>query len=215
MRIILLGPPGAGKGTQADFICEQYDIPLLSSGNILRAEIAAGTRLGKSVKKIIDGGHLIPDKKIVAIMKSRIKEKDCKNGFIFDGFPRTIPQARALKKSGIHIDYVIEIVIDDEEIIKRLTGRRTHPASGRTYHLLYNPPKEAGKDDVTGEPLIQREDDNERTVRERITVYHQRTEALEDYYHQLQKEESRAPKFIKVDGRGSVEEVRDRIFAAL
>ena len=216
MRIILLGGPGAGKGTQANFIKEKFNIPQISTGDMLRAAVKAGTPLGLEAKKIMDAGGLVSDEIILGLVKERIQQDDCANGFLLDGFPRTIPQAEAVKNQGITIDSVVEIDVDDEEIIKRMSGRRVHPASGRTYHVMFNPPKEEGKDDVTGEPLIQRDDDREETVRKRLTVYHEQTEPLIDYYTKWADSGSAgAPKYIKVDGIGGVEQIRDTIFAAL
>ncbi len=213
MRIILLGGPGAGKGTQANYIKEKYNIPQISTGDMLRAHVKAGTDLGKAAKKIMDEGGLVSDDIIMGMVKERIQEDDCKNGYLFDGFPRTIPQAEAMKEAGIGIDAVVEIDVPDEEIIKRMSGRRVHLASGRTYHVIYNPPKEEGKDDVTGEPLVQRDDDKEETVRERLRVYHEQTEPLIDFYT---KEAGQGNvKYVKVNGVGSVEEIRDAIFAGL
>ena len=209
MRIILLGGPGAGKGTQANFIKERYDIPQISTGDMLRAHVKAGSELGKAAKKIMDEGGLVSDDIIMGMVKERIKEDDCKNGYLFDGFPRTIPQAEALKEAGIPIDAVVEIDVPDEEIVKRMSGRRVHPASGRTYHVVFNPPKEEGKDDVTGEPLIQRDDDKEETVLARLKIYHDQTEPLIEFY---QKE---PVAYIKVNGVGTVEEIRDQIFEGL
>ena len=209
MRIILLGGPGAGKGTQANFIKERYNIPQISTGDMLRAHVKAGTELGKAAKKIMDEGGLVSDDIIMGMVKERIKEDDCKNGYLFDGFPRTIPQAEALKEAGIPIDAVVEIDVPDEEIVKRMSGRRVHPASGRTYHVVFNPPKEEGKDDVTGEPLIQRDDDKEETVLARLKIYHDQTEPLIEFY---QKE---PVAYIKVNGVGTVEEIRDQIFEGL
>ncbi len=213
MRIILLGGPGAGKGTQANFIKEKYNIPQISTGDMLRAHVKAGTELGKAAKKIMDEGGLVPDDIIMGMVKERIEEDDCKNGYLFDGFPRTIPQAEAMKEAGIGIDAVVEIDVPDEEIIKRMSGRRVHPGSGRTYHVIFNPPKEEGKDDVTGEPLVQRDDDKEETVKERLKVYHEQTEPLIDFYTKEAKEGKL--KYVKVNGVGSVEEIRDQIFAGL
>ncbi len=213
MRIILLGGPGAGKGTQANFIKERYGIPQISTGDMLRAHVKAGTELGKAAKKIMDEGGLVSDDIIMGMVKERIKEDDCKNGYLFDGFPRTIPQAEAMKEAGIGIDAVVEIDVPDEEIIKRMSGRRVHLPSGRTYHVIYNPPKEEGKDDVTGEPLVQRDDDKEETVRERLRVYHEQTEPLIDFY--TKEAEQGNVKYVKVNGVGSVEEIRDAIFAGL
>ena len=216
MRIILLGGPGAGKGTQANFIKERFNIPQISTGDMLRAAVKAGTPLGLEAKKIMDAGGLVSDEIILGLVKERIQQNDCANGFLLDGFPRTIPQAEAVKEGGITIDSVVEIDVDDDEIIKRMSGRRVHPASGRTYHVLFNPPKEEGKDDVTGEPLIQRDDDREETVRKRLTVYHEQTEPLIDYYTKwADSGGAGAPKYVKVDGIGGVEQIRDTIFAAL
>ena len=209
MRIILLGGPGAGKGTQANFIKERYNIPQISTGDMLRAHVKAGSELGKAAKKIMDEGGLVSDDIIMGMVKERIKEDDCKNGYLFDGFPRTIPQAEALKEAGIPIDAVVEIDVPDEEIVKRMSGRRVHPASGRTYHVVFNPPKEEGKDDVTGEPLIQRDDDQEETVLARLKIYHDQTEPLIEFY----KNEPVA--YVKVNGVGSVDEIRDQIFEGL
>lgn len=216
MRIILLGGPGAGKGTQANFIKEKYGIPQISTGDMLRAAVKAGTPLGLEAKKIMDAGGLVSDDIILGLVKERIQESDCANGFLLDGFPRTIPQAEAVKSEGIAIDSVVEIDVDDDEIIKRMSGRRVHPASGRTYHVVFNPPKEEGKDDETGEPLIQRDDDKEDTVRKRLAVYHEQTEPLIDYYTRWSESgEDGAPKYVKVNGIGGVEEIRDKIFAGL
>ncbi|RTZ71748.1 MAG: adenylate kinase [Gammaproteobacteria bacterium] len=213
MRIILLGGPGAGKGTQANFIKEKYNIPQISTGDMLRAHVKAGTDLGKAAKKIMDEGGLVSDDIIMGMVKERIKDDDCKNGYLFDGFPRTIPQAEAMKEAGIGIDAVVEIDVPDEEIIKRMSGRRVHLPSGRTYHVIFNPPKVEGKDDVTGEDLIQRDDDKEETVKERLRVYHEQTEPLIDFYRK--EAEKGNLKYVKVDGVGSVEEIRDAIFAGL
>ncbi len=216
MRIILLGGPGAGKGTQANFIKEKFNIPQISTGDMLRAAVKAGTPLGLEAKKIMDAGGLVSDEIILGLVKERIQQDDCANGFLLDGFPRTIPQAEAVKNQGITIDSVVEIDVDDDEIIKRMSGRRVHPASGRTYHVMFNPPKEEGKDDVTSEPLIQRDDDREETVRKRLTVYHEQTEPLIEYYTKWADSGSAgAPKYVKVDGIGGVEQIRDTIFAAL
>ena len=213
MRIILLGGPGAGKGTQAQYITERYGIPQISTGDMLRAHVKAGTELGMAAKKIMDEGGLVSDDIIIGMVKERIKEPDCEKGYLFDGFPRTIPQAEALKEAGIGIDAVVEIDVPDEEIIKRMSGRRVHPASGRTYHVVFNPPKVEGKDDVTGEDLIQRDDDKEETVRARLKVYHDQTEPLVAFY--TKEAEAGHCKYVKVDGIGSVEEIRDRIFSGL
>ncbi len=216
MRIILLGGPGAGKGTQAKYITEKFGIPQISTGDMLRAAVKAGTPLGLEAKKVMDAGGLVSDDIILGLVKERIAQPDCAKGYLLDGFPRTIPQAEALKQEGIPIDYVVEIDVPDEEIIKRMSGRRVHPASGRTYHLVFNPPREEGKDDVTGEPLIQRDDDREETVRKRLEVYHQQTEPLIAYYTDWARSgEAGAPRYVKVSGIGGVEEVRDRIFAQL
>jgi adenylate kinase len=216
MRIILLGGPGAGKGTQANYIKEKFNIPQISTGDMLRAAVKAGTALGLEAKKIMDAGGLVSDEIILGLVKERVAQADCANGFLLDGFPRTIPQADAIKNQGIKIDYVVEIDVDDEEIIKRMSGRRVHPASGRTYHVVFNPPKVEGKDDATDEALIQRDDDKEETVRKRLTVYHDQTEPLIAYYSKWAASgESQAPKYVKVMGTGSVESVRDTIFAAL
>ncbi len=213
MRIILLGGPGAGKGTQANYIKEKYNIPQISTGDMLRAHVKAGTELGKAAKKIMDEGGLVSDDIIMGMVKERIKEDDCKNGYLFDGFPRTIPQAEAMKEAGIEIDAVVEIDVPDEEIIKRMSGRRVHLPSGRTYHVIFNPPKVEGKDDVTGEDLIQRDDDKEETVKERLRVYHEQTEPLIDFYSK--EAEAGRLKYVKVNGVGSVEEIRDAIFSGL
>ncbi len=216
MRLILLGGPGAGKGTQANFVKEKFGIPQISTGDMLRAAVKAGTELGMKAKKIMDEGGLVSDDIILGLVKERIQEPDCANGFLFDGFPRTIPQADAMKDEGVSIDYVVEIVVDDDEIIKRMSGRRVHLASGRTYHVIYNPPKEEDKDDVTGEALIQRDDDQEETVRKRLAVYHEQTEPLVAYYSDWAKSgDPKAPKYVRIDGIGSVEDIRDRIFSAL
>lgn len=216
MRLILLGGPGAGKGTQAGFVTERFGIPQISTGDMLRAAVKAGTPLGKQAKEVMDAGGLVSDDIIVGLVKERIQQPDCESGFLFDGFPRTIPQAEALKREAINIDYVVEIGVDDDEIIKRMSGRRVHPASGRTYHVIFNPPKVEGKDDVTGEALVQRDDDKEQTVRKRLSVYHEQTEPLVDYYWKWAASvEKAAPQYIRVDGIGSVEEIRDRIFKAL
>lgn len=216
MRLILLGGPGAGKGTQATFITERFGIPQISTGDMLRAAVKAGTPLGKQAKEVMDAGGLVSDDIIVGLVKERIQQPDCEAGFLFDGFPRTIPQAEALKQEGIRIDYVVEIEVDDEEIIKRMSGRRVHLPSGRTYHVMFNPPKVEGKDDVTGEPLVQRDDDKEETVRTRLSVYHEQTEPLVDYYSKWAASgDEFAPQYVRIDGIGSVEEIRDRIFHAL
>ena len=215
MKIILLGGPGAGKGTQAQYITEKYNIPQISTGDMLRAAVKAGTPLGLEAKKIMDAGGLVSDDIILGLIKERIAQDDCKNGFLLDGFPRTIPQAEALKELT-DIDAVVEIDVDDDEIIRRMSGRRVHPGSGRTYHVVFNPPKVEGKDDVTGEDLIQREDDQEETVRKRLEVYHQQTEPLIEFYSKwAESGDPKAPKYIRVDGIGKVEEIRDKIFQQL
>ncbi len=216
MRLILLGGPGAGKGTQANFIKDKYRIPQISTGDMLRAAIKAGSDLGKKAKGYMDSGGLVPDEVIIGLVKERIKQSDCEKGFLFDGFPRTIPQADAMKEAGVSIDAVVDINVPDAEIIKRMSGRRVHLASGRTYHLTFNPPKEEGKDDVTGEALIQRDDDKEETVRNRLEVYHAQTEPLIDYYKSWESTgESAAPKYIRIEGVGKVEEIRDQIYSVL
>jgi adenylate kinase len=216
MRVILLGPPGAGKGTQAAFITQRYGIPQISTGDMLRAAVKAGTPLGLAAKKVMDAGQLVSDDIIVGLVKERLKEPDCAAGYLFDGFPRTIPQADALKSAGIKVDVVLEIDVPDADIIERMSGRRVHLASGRTYHVRFNPPKRAGRDDVTGEPLIQRDDDREEVVRKRLAVYHAQTRALVDYYTAWAASgDPLAPRYRKVSGVGSVIEVRDRVFDAL
>ena len=216
MRLILLGAPGAGKGTQAQFICERYNIPQISTGDMLRAAVKEGSELGIKAKEVMSSGGLVSDDLIIALVKERIAQPDCENGFLFDGFPRTIPQADAMKEAGVKIDHVLEIAVADEEIVKRLAGRRVHPGSGRVYHIEYNPPREAGKDDVTGEPLIQREDDSESTVRHRLSVYHDQTAPLVDYYKQwAEKDPQAAPAYHRVDGVGSVDEITAQVREAL
>ncbi len=216
MRLILLGGPGAGKGTQANYIKEKYNIPQISTGDMLRAAVKAGTPLGIEAKKIMDAGGLVSDDIIIGLVKDRIKEADCENGFLFDGFPRTIPQADAMKDAGVAIDYVVEIDVDDEEIVKRMGGRRVHVASGRTYHIVFNPPKVEGKDDETGEDLIQRDDDQEETVRTRLSIYHEQTEPLVKYYSDWANDgEAGSPKYVRVEGVGKVDEIRDQIFNGL
>ena len=216
MKIILLGGPGAGKGTQSGYIKEKFGIPQISTGDMLRAAVKAGTPLGVEAKKVMDAGGLVSDDIIIGLVKERIQEADCANGFLFDGFPRTIAQADALKEQGIDIDAVVEIAVDDNEIIRRMSGRRVHLASGRTYHVVFNPPKVEGKDDETGEDLIQRDDDQEETVRKRLEVYHAQTAPLINYYSSWATSgESNAPRYIKVEGVGSVEDIRDKIFAEL
>ena len=216
MRLILLGGPGAGKGTQANLIKENYQIPQISTGDMLRAAVKAGTELGRKAKEYMDSGGLVPDDVIIGLVKERIKESDCEKGFLFDGFPRTIPQADAMKEAGVPIDAVVDINVPDAEIIKRMSGRRAHLASGRTYHIVFNPPKEEGKDDVTGEPLVQRDDDKEETVRKRLEVYHDQTEPLIDYYKNWQSSgEAGAPQYVRIEGVGKVEEIRGQVFSAL
>jgi len=216
MRLILLGAPGAGKGTQATFIKERLGIPQISTGDMLRAAVKAGTPLGLAAKKVMDSGALVSDDIIIGLVKERLKEADCKNGYLFDGFPRTIPQAEAMRNSGVDLEYVLEIDVDDGEIIQRMSGRRWHPGSGRTYHVKFNPPKVDGRDDLTGEPLIQRDDDKEETVRKRLEIYHAQTKQLVDYYSKWAANgDARAPKYRKIAGVGGVEEIRDRAFAAL
>jgi adenylate kinase len=211
-----LGGPGAGKGTQANFIKDQYSIPQISTGDMLRAAVKAGTKLGLEAKGHMDSGGLVPDDVIIGLVKERIQEPDCENGFLFDGFPRTIPQADAMKEAGVAIDAVVDIDVPDEEIIKRMSGRRVHLASGRTYHVTFNPPREEGKDDVTGEPLIQRDDDKEETVKKRLDVYHAQTEPLIGYYREWEASgEPAAPKYVRIEGVGQVNEIRDSIFSQL
>ena len=216
MRLILLGGPGAGKGTQANLVKDKYQIPQISTGDMLRAALKEGTELGLKAKEYMDAGKLVPDDVIIGLVKERIKEPDCEKGFLFDGFPRTIPQADAMKDAGVPIEAVVDIDVPDAEIIKRMSGRRVHLASGRTYHIVFNPPKEEGKDDETGEPLIQRDDDQEETVRKRLDVYHAQTEPLIGYYKDWEESgDSVAPKYIRIEGVGKVDEIRDQIYAAL
>ena len=216
MKLILLGAPGAGKGTQAAFLCQKFGIPQISTGDMLRAAVKAGTALGLEAKKIMDAGGLVRDDIIIGLVKDRLKEADCKDGYMFDGFPRTIPQAEAMKEAGVAIDFVLEIDVPDAEIIGRMSGRRVHVASGRTYHVKFNPPKVAGKDDETGEDLIQRADDSEETVMKRLDVYHQQTEALVKYYGDWAAGGAAgAPQYRKIDGMGKVEAIRDRALGAL
>ena len=211
-----MGGPGAGKGTQANYIKEYFGIPQISTGDMLRTAVNKGTELGLAAKKIMDMGELVPDDIIINLVKERISQPDCKKGFLFDGFPRTIPQADAMKIAGVQVDYVIEINVADTEIVKRMTGRRVHPASGRTYHVIFNKPKTEGKDDVTGESLIQRDDDKEETVKKRLKVYHKQTKPLVEYYSRWSVSgEQSAPEYVKIDGVGSVENIRDSIFAVL
>ncbi len=214
MRIILLGAPGAGKGTQAQFLTKKYDIPQISTGDMLRAAIKAGTEMGKLAKEAMDAGKLVTDDIIIGLVKDRIAEDDCKNGYLLDGFPRTLPQADAVTNAGIEIDAVIEIDVPDEEIVKRMSGRRAHLASGRTYHTIYNPPKVEGKDDVTGEDLVQRDDDKEEVVLDRLKVYHEQTEPLVDYY-KAQAAKNPKLKYITVDGTADIKDVEDAIVSGL
>jgi adenylate kinase len=216
MRLILLGGPGAGKGTQANYIKEKFSIPQISTGDMLRAHVKAGSELGVKAKAIMDAGGLVSDDIIIGMVKERLTQDDCKNGYLFDGFPRTIPQAEAMKAAGVPIDYVVEIDVADEEIVKRMSGRRVHVASGRTYHVVFNAPKVAGKDDETGEDLIQRDDDHEDTVKKRLDIYHAQTEPLVKYYGDwLASGDAKAPKCVKVAGVGKVDQIRDAIFAEL
>jgi adenylate kinase len=216
MRLILLGGPGAGKGTQANVIKEKYGIPQISTGDMLRAAVKAGTELGMKAKGFMDSGGLVPDEVIIGLVKERIQEPDCTKGFLFDGFPRTIPQADAMKEAGVPIDAVVDIDVPDEEIIKRMSGRRAHLASGRTYHIIYNPPKVEGKDDETGEPLVQRDDDKEETVKKRLDVYHDQTEPLIDYYKKWQASgEAAAPKYVHINGVGTLDSITAQIVGEL
>lgn len=216
MKLILLGGPGAGKGTQAAFITRKYGIPQISTGDMLRAAVKAGTPMGLEAKKVMDAGGLVSDDIILGLIGERLKQPDCAKGFLFDGFPRTIPQAEALRAQGVELDHVLEIDVSDEEIIKRMSGRRVHPGSGRTYHIVFNPPKVEGKDDVTGEPLIQRDDDREETVRKRLSVYHSQTKPLIDFYSNWSATGAKgAPKHHKVSGVGSLESITSAVLAAL
>ncbi|MFC4276854.1 adenylate kinase [Achromobacter aloeverae] len=215
MRLILLGPPGAGKGTQAAFITQHFGIPQISTGDMLRAAVKAGTPLGLEAKKIMDAGGLVSDDIIIGLVRDRLTQPDCGKGYLFDGFPRTIPQADALKDAGVKLDYVVEIEVPEDDIIERMSGRRVHPASGRSYHVRFNPPKAEGKDDVTGEPLVQRDDDREETVRNRLTVYRNQTRPLVDYYADWAKSDTQAPRYRKISGVGAVDEIKARLFAAL
>jgi adenylate kinase len=216
MRLILLGPPGAGKGTQAKHIVERFGIPQISTGDMLRAAVKAGTPLGVAAKQVMDSGQLVSDDIIIGLVKERLAQPDCAQGYLFDGFPRTIPQADAMKHAGVALDCVLEIDVDDAEIIERIIGRRVHLASGRIYHLRFNPPKVAGKDDVTGEDLVLRDDDREETVRKRLEVYRQQTRPLVDYYSQWAASgDARAPRYRRIEGIGPVEAIRDKAFAAL
>jgi adenylate kinase len=215
MRLILLGAPGAGKGTQAAFICQKFGIPQISTGDMLRAAVKAGTPLGLAAKKVMDSGALVSDDIIIGLVQERIAQADCANGFLFDGFPRTIPQADAMKNAGVKLDYVLEIDVPFEAIIERMSGRRSHPGSGRTYHVKFAPPKVEGKDDVTGEPLIQRDDDKEETVKKRLEVYAAQTRPLVDYYSNWARSDASAPKYRKIDGIGTVDEITARALQAL
>jgi adenylate kinase len=216
MRLILLGAPGAGKGTQAAFICQKYGIPQVSTGDMLRAAVKAGTPLGMAAKQVMDAGGLVSDEIIIGLVKERIAQADCANGFLFDGFPRTIPQAQAMRDAGVKLDVVLEIDVPDEAIIERMSGRRVHPASGRSYHVKFNPPKVEGRDDETGEPLIQRDDDTEATVRKRLQVYQQQTRPLVDYYAQWAATgDAQAPRYRRISGQGTVDEIKQRALDAL
>lgn len=217
MRIILLGPPGAGKGTQAQFIMDAFNIPQISTGDMLRAAIKAESELGLKVKEVMSSGALVSDDIIIELVKERISQADCQDGFLFDGFPRTIPQAQAMLDADVHVDTVLEICVDDADIVERLGGRRVHPDSGRVYHVEYNPPKAAGKDDITGEPLIQREDDLEETIRNRLSVYHDQTEVLVGFYQELKNNDKNipAPNYFSVTGIGNVDAIRDNILSLL
>ena len=216
MRLILLGPPGAGKGTQANFIKEKFGIPQISTGDMLRAAVKAGTPLGLEAKKVMDAGGLVSDDIIIGLVKDRLKEADCQSGYMFDGFPRTLPQADAMKDAGVAIDFVLEIDVPDAEIVERMSGRRAHLASGRTYHVKYNPPKVEGKDDVTGEDLVQRDDDKEETVKKRLDVYHSQTKPLVEYYSKWAASgDAKAPKVRKISGLGAVDAITANAFAAL
>jgi adenylate kinase len=215
MRLILLGPPGAGKGTQAAYITEHFGIPQISTGDMLRAAVKAGTPLGIAAKKIMDSGGLVSDEIIIGLVQDRLTQPDCKKGYLFDGFPRTIPQADALKLAQVGLDFVVEIAVPEQDIIERMSGRRIHPASGRSYHLRFNPPKVAEQDDVTGEPLVQRDDDKEETVKHRLNVYRDQTRPLIDYYSSWAESDATAPRYRKVEGVGTVDEIKAKIFASL
>ncbi len=216
MRLILLGPPGAGKGTQARYVCEKFGIPQISTGDMLRSAVAAGTELGKQAKTVMDSGDLVSDDIIIGLVKERIQQADCQAGFLFDGFPRTLAQAEAMQAAGVHIDAVVEISVPDDDIVSRLSGRRSHPASGRVYHVTFNPPKVEGKDDVTGEDLVHRDDDKEDTIRNRLATYHEQTEVLTKFYGDLDaKGEAGAAKLIKVDGTQSIDGVKEQTLSEL
>lgn len=216
MRVILLGAPGAGKGTQAQFICEKFGIPQISTGDMLRAAVKAGSELGLKVKEVMETGGLVSDELIINLVKERITQADCVNGFLFDGFPRTIPQAQAMLEAGVDIDHVVDIDVSDEEIVKRLSGRRVHPGSGRIYHVIYNPPKVDGQDNETGEALVQRDDDKEETVRKRLAIYHEQTEPLVSFYKALRAEKGdAAPKYSHIPGVGSLQDITDKVLVAL
>jgi adenylate kinase len=216
MKILLLGPPGAGKGTQANILMHDFGIPQISTGDMLRAAVKSGSLLGKELKQVMDAGELVSDDLILELVKERISQEDCRNGYLFDGFPRTIAQAEGMKRNGIGVEYVIELQVDDEEIIKRMSGRRIHPGSGRTYHVEFNPPRQEGKDDVTGEPLVQRDDDKEETVRKRLQVYHEQTSPLVEYYSKwAEKRDKNAPRYIPIKGSGDVQAISRAIIAAL
>ncbi len=216
MKIILLGPPGAGKGTQANYIKQEFNIPQISTGDILRAEVRAGSPRGLELKKIMDAGELVSDELIVDIIKVRITADDCRNGYLFDGFPRTVAQADGMMMNNIDVEYVVELRVDDEEIICRMSGRRIHPQSGRSYHVIFNPPRQEGRDDITGEPLIQRDDDSEATVRKRLQIYHTQTAPLIHYYSERANTGgAQAPKYYRIGGDGGVEQIRDEIFSRL
>ncbi|WP_227430861.1 adenylate kinase [Psychrobacter sp. I-STPA6b] len=215
MRIILLGPPGAGKGTQAQFISQAFDIPQISTGDMLRAAIKEGSELGRQAEGIMNAGGLVSDDLIINLVKERIAKPDCANGCIFDGFPRTIPQAQALADAGVEINHVVEISVPDDEIVKRLSGRRSHPASGRVYHIEHNPPKQEGIDDVTGEPLVQRDDDKEETIRDRLATYHKQTSTLVGFYQEKAQEGDNAPQYHKFDGTQAIDTVKEQVLSAL
>ena len=216
MRAIVLGAPGAGKGTQADFVCERYGVPKIATGDMLRAAAVSGSELGRRAKEIMDVGALVPDEIILGLVEERLSRPDCGRGFLFDGFPRNIPQAEALHNRGITVDVVVEIAVDDSEIVRRVSGRRIHPASGRTYHVEFNPPARPGKDDLTGEELVQREDDRESTVRERLRVYHDQTRPLIDYYSKWERSGDRyAPHYVRIDGMSTLDSVRSAVLEAL